>query len=158
MTRVLGKIVVLPAAALLVMAGSALAQQPKAPAKTPAKAAATRAQTAKVSAPTRRDPFEPLVSRQRGTAIPENLPPGPAGLVVASLRVDGVVRSPSGMLAVVTSPQNRVYFVREGQRLYDGAVERINMDSVVFRESGRDPFGKPVQRQVVKRIYARAGE
>jgi Tfp pilus assembly protein PilP len=107
----------------------------------------------------RRDPFESLVMRQqaaKNAAI--NLPPGKAGLQVATLRLDGIVKAPSGMIAVVTNPQARTYFLREGDQLYDGRVEKIAMDGVSFHEIGKDAFGKPVERQVNKRIYSSAGE
>ena len=87
-----------------------------------------------------------------------NLPPGKAGLQVASLRLDGIVRSPNGMIAVVTNPQARTYFLREGDKLYDGSVDKIGMDNVSFHELGKDAFGKPVERQVNKRLYSSAGE
>lgn len=108
----------------------------------------------------RRDPFEPLVSAQRpgGRAMPDRLPPGKAGLVISTLRIDGIVRAPSGMIVVVSNPQQRVYFLREGDRLYDGSVEQITMDAVTFRESSKDPFGKPIERQVIKRLYPSVGE
>jgi Tfp pilus assembly protein PilP len=107
----------------------------------------------------RRDPFLPLVARGQGKGeIPESLPPGKAGLVVATVRLDGIVRAANGMIAVVANPQNRVYFLREGDRLYNGSVERINMESVTFRERGKDPFGNPLDRVVVKRLYPSAGE
>ena len=108
---------------------------------------------------TRRDPFESLVGREKAAAeLSKNLPPGKAGLQVASLRLDGIVRAPNGMIAVVTNPQARTYFLREGDQLYDGRVEKIAMDSVSFHEMGKDAFGKPVERQVNKRIYSSAGE
>jgi len=127
----------------------------KKPTMTPA--SATEAQTeVKV---TRRDPFESLTSRQEQAAkTAANLPPGKAGLQVATLRLDGIVRSPNGMIAVVTNPQQRTYFLREGDQLYDGGVDKIAMDSVSFHELGKDAFGKPVERQVNKRIYSSAGE
>ena len=87
-----------------------------------------------------------------------NLPPGIAGLQVSTLRLDGIVKSGNGMIAVVTNPQARTYFLREGDRLYDGAVDKISMDGVTFREEGKDAFGKPIERQVNKRIYSIAGE
>jgi Tfp pilus assembly protein PilP len=86
------------------------------------------------------------------------LPPGKAGLQVSTLRLDGIVRSSNGMIAMVTNPQSRTYFLREGDQLYDGKVEKIAMDSVSFDELGKDAFGKPVERQVNKRIYSSAGE
>ena len=101
----------------------------------------------------RRDPFESLVSHGTGKAAP-NLPPGKAGLQVSTLRLDGIVRAPNGMIAVVSNPQARTYFLREGDHLYDGSVEKITMDGVAFHEEGKDAFGKPVERQVNKRIYS----
>ena len=107
----------------------------------------------------RRDPFESLVGRDKAAAdAAKNLPPGKAGLQVSSLRLDGIVRAPNGMIAVVTNPQSRTYFLREGDQLYDGRVEKIAMDGVSFHEMGKDAFGKPVERQVNKRIYSSAGE
>jgi hypothetical protein len=104
----------------------------------------------------RRDPFESLIGRQNKT--PPNLPPGKLGLQVSTLRLDGIVRAPNGMIAVVSNPQARTYFLREGDRLYDGSVEKISMDGVSFHEEGKDAFGKPVEHQVNKRIYSSPGE
>jgi Tfp pilus assembly protein PilP len=107
----------------------------------------------------RRDPFESLVARQQAQSnAGKNLPPGKAGLQVSTLRLDGIVKAPNGMIAVVTNPQARTYFLREGDQLYDGRVEKIAMDGVSFHEVGKDAFGKPVERQVNKRIYSSAGE
>jgi len=105
----------------------------------------------------RRDPFESLIGRQ-GNKAPGPLPPGKLGLQVSTLRLDGIVRAPNGMIAVVSNPQARTYFLREGDRLYDGSVEKISMDGVSFHEEGKDAFGKPVEHQVNKRIYSSPGE
>ncbi|HXM99209.1 MAG TPA: hypothetical protein VN982_12095 [Candidatus Dormibacteraeota bacterium] len=153
--------------------GAAVAPVAKAATAKPAKKAATKApaksessgpaagvasaQTEQKAA--RRDPFESLVGRQKSLAdAAKNLPPGKAGLQVESLRLDGIVKAPNGMIAVVTNPQLRTYFLREGDQLYDGRVEKIAMDGVSFHELGKDAFGKPVERQVNKRIYSSAGE
>lgn len=133
----------------------------KQPAKKPAKAKSTKPQPAAGAQPrvARRDPFDPLVGKERpGSGSPERLPPGKAGLVVSTLRLDGIVRGPNGMIAVVSNPQQRVYFLREGDQLYDGKVERITMEGVAFHEIGKDAFGKPVDRQVTKRLYPSPGE
>jgi Tfp pilus assembly protein PilP len=107
----------------------------------------------------RRDPFESLVGRQKSQAdAAKNLPPGKAGLQVSTLRLDGIVKAPNGMIAVVSNPQARTYFLREGDHLYDGTVEKISMDGVSFHEEGKDAFGKPMERQVNKRIYSSPGE
>ena len=107
----------------------------------------------------RRDPFESLVARQQAQKnATAALPPGKAGLQVSTLKLDGIVKAPNGMIAVVSNPQARTYFLREGDQLYDGRVEKIAMDGVSFHEIGKDAFGKPVERQVNKRIYSSAGE
>ena len=108
---------------------------------------------------TRRDPFETLVNRAKpGNAPPVDLPPGKAGLIVGSLRIDGIVHSSGGMIAIVSNPQQRVYFLREGDKLYDGSVEHITLEAISFQETGKDAFGKPLERQVTKRLYPSPGE
>ena len=150
-------------------AASKPAAKPAAKSRNKVKSAAPKKDTAaKSGAPvpaesetkaSRRDPFESLTSRQEAAArAGANLPPGKAGLQVATLRLDGIVRAPNGMIAVVTNPQARTYFLREGDQLYDGRVEKIAMDGVSFHEVAKDAFGKPVERQVNKRIYSSAGE
>ncbi len=105
----------------------------------------------------RRDPFESLIGRNQKQASGPAIA-GKPGLVISSLRLDGTVRAPNGMIAVVTNPQQRTYFLREGDQLYDGRVEKITMDGVTFHEVGKDAFGKSVERQVSKKIYSSPGE
>lgn len=104
----------------------------------------------------KRDPFEPLVNEKQAAHGP--LPPGKAGLIIASVHVDGTIKTPSAMIAVVSNPEQRVYFIREGDKLYDGEVQKIGLDGVTFRENSKDAFGKSVERIVTKRIYPSAGE
>jgi Tfp pilus assembly protein PilP len=175
----LGKTLVV--ASLLAAAGSGLYAQTKtSPTPPPAKTGTAKAAaktSSKTAAPkttsgtaaaapaeseqkvSRRDPFESLTTRQDAAAkSAANLPPGKPGLQIGTLRLDGIVKAPNGMIAVVTNPQARTYFLRDGDQLYDGRVEKIGMDSVSFHEIGKDAFGKPVERQVNKRIYSSAGE
>ena len=114
--------------------------------------------TDKAQVGNKRDPFTPLVSDKKDSNPGLHLPPGKAGLVIATVRVDGAVHSSTGMIAMVSNPANSVYFIREGDRLYDGAVEKIGLDGVTFRENSKDAFGKPGERVLTKRIYASAGE
>jgi hypothetical protein len=131
--------------------------------KSPSKAnpEATTAQAAPAADATKtqmvgkRDPFAPLINDKKDSV---HLPPGKAGLVIATVHVDGAVRSGSAMIAVVSNPEQSVYFIREGDKLYDGDVEKIGLDGVTFKENSKDAFGKPVERMVTKRIYASAGE
>ena len=139
-----------------------------APAKVPAATSAKTAEQKTVKPPVekpaeekvsvaRRDPFDPLLNKPaQGGA--ENLPPGKAGLVVGTLRIDGIVGGAHGMIAIVSNPQQRVYFLREGDKLYDGSVQHITIEAVSFQEVGKDAFGKPLERQVTKRLYPSPGE
>lgn len=133
----------------------------KNPAKTPApvRAVSSKKPAESEQKIARRDPFESLIGRKQAQdALAKNLPPGKAGLQVGTLRLDGVVKSANGMIAVVANPQNRTYFLREGDQLYDGKVDKISMEGVTFHEEGKDAFGKPVEREVNKRLYSSAGE
>jgi hypothetical protein len=137
-----------------------------APAKNPAATAEKKPAKPPVEKPAeekisgvRRDPFDPLLNKpSQGTGEQRNLPPGKAGLVVGTLRVDGIVGGAHGMIAIVSNPQQRVYFLREGDKLYDGSVQHITLEAVSFQEVGKDAFGKPLERQVTKRLYPSPGE
>lgn len=143
----------------------AVAPKRKSAAAAPAKPAAAAvgapapapAEDKKFAMEGKRDPFVPLINTSKGGPN-EHLPPGKAGLEISTVHVDGTVQSQGGMIAVVSNPEQRVYFVREGDRLYDGDVEKISLDGVTFRENSKDAFGKPMERDVTKRIYPSAGE
>jgi Tfp pilus assembly protein PilP len=132
-------------------------ESPNTAAATPSALSAEKAPEEKPAA--RRDPFDTLLTKARASnAPPENLPPGKAGLIVESLRIDGIVRSPMGMIAIVSNAQQRVYFLRDGDKLYDGSVDKIALNSISFHEIGKDAFGKPLERTVTKPLYASSGE
>jgi Tfp pilus assembly protein PilP len=150
---------------------------PKAPAQTPANAKPQAKPAAKAPSPKtaakppvekpaeqkasgpRRDPFETLLNNDKpSNGPPQNLPPGKAGLMVGTLRIDGIVRGTGGMIAIVSNPQQRVYFLREGDKLYDGSIEHITLEAITFHEFGKDAFGKPLEREVTRRLYPSPGE
>ena len=107
----------------------------------------------------RRDPFITLVGKQTGGSGPAlNLPPGKGGLQVSTLILQGIVSGPNGMIAVVANPQKSVYFLRVGDELFDGRVEKIEIGAVLFHEVGKDAFGKPVEREVTRKLNPSSGE
>jgi hypothetical protein len=137
--------------------------QAKAPAKPPAKAptkAQGKAPSAAQGSMVRRDPFRPLIDPRAGDPRRpvEVIGPGLHNLPIAAAKLDGIVRSPNGMIVVISTPQQRVYFAREGAKLLDGTIERITMDAVIFRQQGKDPFGKTVDQQITRYLYPKAGE
>jgi Tfp pilus assembly protein PilP len=158
-----------PAPVKAAPAGKATAPA-KAPAKQPA-AKPAEGETASTAADkgssevlpgNRRDPFQVLVAggRARGTQpVAQSCPrPGKESVTIDTMRMDGVVRSANGMIAVVRTPQQRVYFLRDGDRLCDGQVQRITMDGMTLRQSSKDAFGKVIERPVTKQLFPSAGE
>jgi Tfp pilus assembly protein PilP len=153
-----------PAAKTAAKPAAAASSKPaaKKPAKTPAPVTKTVSEKKPAESEqkiARRDPFESLIGRKQAQdALAKNLPPGKAGLQVSTLQLEGIVKSVNGMIAVVANPQQRTYFLREGDQLYDGKVDKISMEGVTFHEEAKDAFGKPVEREVNKRLYSSAGE
>ena len=105
-----------------------------------------------------RDPFEALIRATDPNAGHMNLPPGIAGLQVATVRLQGMVKTSDGMVAVVANPQDSVYFLHDGDHIYDGVVEKIGIDAITFKQESKDAFGRTVDRDVAKRLYPIAGD
>ncbi len=106
----------------------------------------------------RRDPFITLVGKQTGAGPAVNLPPGKGGLQVSTLILQGIVSGPNGMIAVVANPQRSVYFLRVGDELFDGRVDKIEIGAVIFHEVGKDAFGKPIEREVTRKLNPSSGD
>ena len=122
--------------------------------------AAVQAPIAPAAGGPKRDPFDPLLNKPNGSgpSTPDHLPPGKAGLMIGTLRVDGLVHGPNGMIAVVSNPQQRVYFLREGDRIFDGQVLHITLEAISFQQTGRDAFGNSLEHEITRRLYPNPGE
>lgn len=105
-----------------------------------------------------RDPFAALIRPADPNAGHGNLPPGIAGLQVSTVQLQGMVKTSGGMVAVVANPQDRVYFLHDGDHIYDGVVEKIGLDEITFLQQSKDAFGRTVDRDVSKRLYPIAGD
>lgn len=106
-------------------------------------------ETRTITAEGRRDPFvSPVVSRSNGP----NCSTGKRCLAIDQILVRGVVKSDSGMIAVVVNSINKAYFLKENDPVYNGYVLRITGDSVVFKETFQDRLGKESTREIVKKI------
>jgi hypothetical protein len=102
----------------------------------------------------KRDPFRPTIdpTKQAGQIALE-CPPGVRGIIVGQAELNGVARSPNGIIAVVTTTNTgRTYFLREGNTLCNGRVLKITADSIVFEENVVDPAGRVGRREVIKKI------
>jgi Tfp pilus assembly protein PilP len=97
----------------------------------------------------KRDPFfSPIVQEATGSGCST----GKKCLDIGQINLRGVVKSEAGFIAVVTNGLNKAYFLRENDPVFNGYVVRITGDTVVFQETVQDKLGKPLQREVVKRI------
>lgn len=105
-----------------------------------------------------RDPFAALIRASDPSDSHTNLPSGIAGLQVATVRLQGMVKTSDGIVAVVANPQDSVYFLHDGDHIYDGVVEKIGIDDITFRQESKDAFGRTVDRDVAKRLYPIAGD
>ena len=101
----------------------------------------------------RRDPFlSPVVSRAGSSGCST----GKKCLEIGTISLHGVVRSDNGFIAVVSNGQNKAYFLRENDPVFNGYVVKITDDSIVFQETLQDRLGKSFTREVVKKITAPA--
>ena len=87
---------------------------------------------------------------------PINCGTGKRCLVIDQTNLQGVVKAPNGMIAVVANSANKAYFLRENDPVYNGYVMRITPDTVVFRETITDKLGRTSTREVVKKVNAPA--
>jgi Tfp pilus assembly protein PilP len=100
----------------------------------------------------KRDPFvSPIVRASAGGPACET---GKRCLMVDQILLKGIVKAPSGFIAVVENPMKRAYFLRENDPVFNGSVIKITDDSVVFREATTDKLGKQSMREVVKKVNA----
>lgn len=108
----------------------------------------------------RRDPFLALISprgQQRGSTRPATVrAEGLGGLVTDEVVVRGIVQSRGTWVAMVSGPSGRVYTVRLGDRLADGAIKEITPQAIVIVQQVNDPLSLEKQREVRK--YLRGGE
>ena len=87
----------------------------------------------------RRDPF---VSLALGVNVlpPDVRPPGLSGMLIQEVSLDGIVKTVDGFIAMIEGTDNKSYFARVGERLYDGTIETIEDGRVVFRQEINDPL------------------
>lgn len=139
------------------------------PNSTPGKPATTRSQSAAKPSPAskpapmapevartgRRDPFiSPVRLQEERMKSNPACTTGARCLVISQVVLKGVVKTQSGMIAMVENAAKKQYNLREKDAVQNGLVLKITGDSVVFQESVTDPLGRPVTREVVKRVTA----
>jgi len=103
----------------------------------------------------RRDPFvSPIVAKDGGiNRPPSNCTSGKRCLVIPELVLQGTVKDTSGkMMAVVANSIKKTYFLRENDQVFQGSVEKITSDSIIFREYVKDALGRETASEVVNKL------
>jgi len=114
------------------------------------KAASDKKPAKSVNVAGRRDPFvSPVVTL---SATGSGCSSGKRCLAIDQVALKGVVRSDSGMIAVVVNSMDKAYFLHENDPVFNGYVLKITGDSIVFKETFHDKLGKPLTRDVTKTI------
>jgi Tfp pilus assembly protein PilP len=75
-------------------------------------------------------------------------------LVISQVVLKGVVKTQNGWIAMVENAAKKQYNLHEKDAVQNGVVTKITGDSIVFTETVTDPLGRPVSREVVKRVTA----
>lgn len=110
---------------------------------------------------TQRDPFlNPLRILKKGDAAKildeeedrGQPPPGIAGMYIAQVVLLGTSVRDGGFLAVFQGTDKRAYFLRPGDRLFDGHVKEIKGDRVVMVRTTRMKSGKVITQEIVKEL------
>jgi len=103
----------------------------------------------------RRDPFVSLLTKggERHVPRPGQDLEGVAGLAVEELTVRGIVSSPTGLVAMVQSPDRKTYLVRQNDKLLDGIVKSVTPEGLVILQEVNDPLSLVKQKEVRKMLH-----
>lgn len=103
----------------------------------------------------RRDPFVSLLTKggERHVPRPGQDLEGVAGLAIDELTVRGIVSSPTGLVAMVQSPDRKTYLVRPNDKLLDGVVKSITAEGLVILQEVNDPLSLVKQKEIRKMLH-----
>lgn len=98
----------------------------------------------------RRDPFLDLLAGEKRERTPGVS--GEQSLLIGELEVVGISYGKGQYWAIVTGPDGMPYFLRKGDRLFDGYVLSIDSNKVVFRRELRRPGLLRNYEDIVKKL------
>ncbi|MBN2054959.1 hypothetical protein JW905_08550 [bacterium] len=95
-----------------------------------------------------RDPFDSLI---KGLG-PENPPGGnsPNFIPISDLTLKGIMRVPNGYLAIFMGVNGKSYLLKEGDRVYDGTIMRIEENKVVFKKPIYTIYGTVKKTEIIE--------
>lgn len=98
----------------------------------------------------RRDPFIDLLAGEKRERTPGVS--GEQALLIGELEVVGISYGKGQYWAIVTGPDGMPYFLRKGDRLFDGYVLSIDSNKVIFRRELRRPGLLRNYEDIVKKL------
>jgi hypothetical protein len=86
----------------------------------------------------RRDPFRSLLQYQ--TKGPENCQQGTVGcLLWDEISLQGIWKVRGAFVSQILAKNGDVYWIKDGDALFDGQVTRIGIDCIYFKQKVNDP-------------------
>ena len=106
----------------------------------------------------RRDPFRSLVDSLIAGRQGKR-PRGIRGMLITEVDLVGIVQKGRTAFAFFNGSDNKGYFLKVGDTLYDGKITRINRKTgvVMFRQEVNDPRSIKPYRDVTKRLTTEEG-
>lgn len=105
----------------------------------------------------RRDPFVSLIKPVDTGGRVQSKKPGMEGFLIQEVALRGIVKTPQGFIAMFQGGDGKSYFVKAGQRLYDGVLLAVDQSSVTFRQEVADPLS-PVKTREFRRTLSNETE
>lgn len=101
----------------------------------------------------RRDPFVSLLKPVSAAGGARTRRPGMEGFLIQEVALKGIVKDHKGYTAMLLGTDGKSYFVKAGQRLFDGVITGIDATSVTFRQEVTDPLSTVKSRDVRRTLY-----
>ena len=99
----------------------------------------------------RRDPFVSLLRPVSETGRRKGV--GMESFLIQEVALKGIVKDKTGYVAMLLGVDGKSYFVKVGQRLFDGVITAIDAATVTFRQEVTDPLSSVRSRDVKKTLY-----
>ncbi|MCP2519729.1 pilus assembly protein PilP [Candidatus Aminicenantes bacterium AC-708-M15] len=98
----------------------------------------------------RRDPFRDLL---KGPVLEERpKKPGREGLSVGEIVLRGIAKVKGKYIAIVNGPDGFPYFVKKGDKFYDGYVLSIDENKIILRQLLPRPIGGKKYKDIIKKL------
>ncbi len=99
----------------------------------------------------RRDPFIDLLAGEKARERTPGMT-GEQSLLIGELELVGISYGKGQYWAIVTGPDGMPYFLKKGDRLFDGYVLSIESNRVIFRRELRRPGLLKNYEDIVKKL------